>query len=500
MALTAILATAFLLALNAFFAMAEFAVVRVRPTRVAELVRGGNRRAVALAHIQANIDEYLSVVQVGITLAGVGLGLVLDRGLSLAVERLLPVEGTVPRLIGLAVALATGTYLSVVLGELVPKALALRDTERLALRCAPFLRMAHRLFWLPLQVLTVSARAILRLIGFGEAPKESPYSERELRDILGASQRGGLMSFRRLLMVENVFDFGELRARDAMRPREQARTLDVDSDEDRVTAVVREHRFSRYLVVDPALGPSGLPLGVAHVKDLFARTRDRPLDLRALARPYLTFTEEDPLEQVLVRFQRSHRHLAIVVDSHGRWTGILALEDVLEDVVGQIHDEFERDPLELEDVLRTSRILLGVNAGSIEGLVRRMLAAIGDDELPAGSRRDALVAALLDRERSLSTHVGGGVLVPHARVEGLKRPLMVFARLDPPLPADGRSESVRMAFLLLTSATDQRSHLRLLSRIANVVDSEYVLARLAEAATAEEAVAVMVAGAHVASS
>lgn len=500
MLLATILLTAFLLALNAFFALAEFAVVRVRPTRVAELAHLGSRRALALARIQADIDEYLSVVQVGITCAGVGLGLVLDQGLAKAIGAALPGEGLVSRVVGLGIALLAGTYFSVVLGELVPKALAMRDSERLALLCALPLRLFHRLFWLPLKVLAGSARLVLRLLGYGELPTDSPHSEYEMRTMLGASQRGGMMSFRRLLMVENVLDLGELRVRDAMRPREHAQLLTTEYDEDRVLAVVREHRFSRYPLVDPVQPGSALPLGIVHVKDLLARDRSQPLDLRAIARNYLTFTEEAALEDVLAEFQKSHRHLAIVKGAQGAWSGILAMEDVLEDIVGQIHDEFERETLELTDVVRVSRILVDVQVGSFEELVRRMAATVGDEDLPAGFGREQLARVVLDRELSLTTYVGRGVMLPHARVPGLRRPLVVFARLRQELPVPGHPDAARMAFLLLAPAAEQRVHLRLLSRIANVVDSEYVMARLSEAATPEAVVEAMTAGSRVASS
>jgi mannitol/fructose-specific phosphotransferase system IIA component (Ntr-type) len=236
------------------------------------------------------------------------------------------------------------------------------------------------------------------------------------------------------------------------------------------------------------------------VKDLFGRDRSRPLDLRALARPYLTFTPDVPLEQALVRFQRSHRHLAVVVNPNGRWTGILALEDVLEDVVGQIHDEFEREPPALEDVVRASQVLLDVPAESADALVERLLAAVPADAFVPAARREDVVRALLDRERTPPTWMGRGVMIPHAKTPGLRRPVVVFARVSPPLRVEAREEGVRLAFLLLTPASDPRTHLRLLDRIANVADSDYVLARLEGVSSREEAVEVMAAAANVASS
>lgn len=495
-----LLLTAFLLAFNAFFALAEFAVVRVRSTRVAELARDGDPRALALARIHANLDEFLSVVQVGITCAGIGLGLVLDQGLARLVARLAPEGGLGARLAGLGVAFVVGTYLSVVLGELVPKAVALRDPERMALRCAIPLRFFQRLFWLPLKVLAWSAKAVLRVLGREDAPEEAPHTENELRDLLEASQEGGVMSFRRLLMVENVFDLGALRVLDAMRPRDQARSLRVGASEEEVVAFVREHRYSRYPLVDPAAASDALPVGVLHVKDLLVRDRGVPLDLRAIARAYLTFRADAPLEQALVEFQRSHRHLAMVRGDDGTWRGILALEDVLEDVIGQIHDEFEREPMELEDAMLSSRVLVDVDARGMDDLLPLLLHAVPAALLPEGTDRAPILKALLERERTMSTYAGHGLAIPHARVAGLSRPILVFARLREGLAVPGRAERMDLAFLLLTSAGDPRTHIRLLSRIASLVESDYVMERLRAASSEAEVAEVLTTGSRVQSS
>ncbi len=473
-----------LLLMNGFFALAEFALVRVRPSRVAELVRAGDRRAIMLARIQEHLEEYLSVVQVGITCAGLGLGFVLDQGILAPLQSVIPGEGLPSRIVGGVLAFSIGAFLSIVIGELVPKAMAIRNTEGFALRCAPILLFFHHAFWLPLKALAWGSKLVLRLLGYGNADTAERHSEDELRIILGESQEGGVMSFRRLLMIENVFDLGGLTVRDAMRGRDGTKVVHAGDSFAALLEVVRTHRFSRYPLLDPAASVGAMPLGVVHTKDVLCHLPEpgQELDLRAIARPYLTFRQDTPLEQVLAEFQRSHRILGMVTDDQGRWAGIVSLEDVIEDVVGQIHDEFEREPtLTLEEVLPPERVLLGVEAANLEGAIARMLRCIPPGVLPATMPIERLERSLLDRERSLSSYIGHGIAIPHARIEGLSGALVAFARIRGGVLVQGRHERARMAFLLLTPAENPRLHIRLLSRIAALVESEYVMERLDEA-------------------
>lgn len=492
-----------LLLMNGFFALAEFAMVRARPSRVAELVRAGDRRAVILARIQEHMEEYLSVVQVGITCAGLGLGFVLDQGILAPIQSVIPGEGLPSRIVGGVLAFSIGAFLSIVIGELVPKAMAIRNTEGFALRCAPILLFFHHAFWLPLKALAWGSRLVLRLLGYGAADADERHSEDELRIILGESQEGGVMSFRRLLMIENVFDLGGLTVRDAMRGRDGTKVVQAGDGLAALLDAVRTHRFSRYPVVDPAAGKDAMPIGVVHVKDVLCHLPEpgRDIDLRAVARPYLTFRQDTPLEQVLAEFQRTHRILGMVTDDQGRWAGIVSLEDVIEDVVGQIHDEFEREPtLSLEEVLTPERVLLGVEAANLEGAIARMLRCIPPGVLPTTMPLERLERSLLDRERSMSSYIGHGIAIPHARIEGLSGPMVAFARIQGGVLVQGRQEKARIAFLLLTPAENPRLHIRLLSRIAALVESEYVMERLAEAEQPAQVIEALSAAERVANS
>jgi CBS domain containing-hemolysin-like protein/mannitol/fructose-specific phosphotransferase system IIA component (Ntr-type) len=490
-----------LLGCNFFFVMSEFAIVKLRDSQVAALALANDPRAALLKHMKSHLEEYLSVVQVGITGATLGMGLVIDEGIGQLVRSGLAGlgwSGPAAGATAVVLAFAIATFLTIVTSELVPKAIAIRDTERAALIAARPMRLLHRLLWLPILVLNSAARGLLRLLGFGRDLKEI-HSEEELRIILGESQDGGVMPFRRLLLFENLFDLGGETVRDAMRPRAQVKSMPADATRQDMAEAVLSHGYSRYPLVPRDADSGALPIGIVHAKEALARL---PADgrLSGVARPFLTFRADAPLEQALAEFQRSRNHLAVVVDGQGRWIGLLSFEDVIEEIIGAIEDEFERDqPLHLDELLGPQRIILGLHAGSIDEAVGEAMRRLPPDGLPPGVSPLDAARLLLDRERSLSTYVGRGIAIPHARVEGLERPLAAFVRLDPGVPVANRRETARFLFILLVPAGAQRLHLRLLARIAQIAESDYILERLAQAGDAAAVQEALAAGDRIAS-
>lgn len=473
------LALAVLLALNGFFVLAEFAIVRVRSSRIEELSERGEPRARLVAEIQARLDDYLAVCQVGITLASVALGMV-GQLASTAVQGAEPSLARTVAAMLVSYIIVAGSH--IVLGELVPKSLAIRAADRAALACARPLRFFHRLFFLPLWVLNRLANLLVRLLGFPPYQAHEQHSVDELRIILDRSQAGGLMSFRRLLYIENIFDLGELKARDAMRPARQVRVLDLRQGWGEHLAVVRESRLSRFPVVD---GDSPLPVGIVHVKDLlFALAEGREPDLRALARPPYIAPEQAPLEQLLSDMQRRRQQVALLTDAEGRWSGLLSFEDIIEEIVGTVTDEFETElQVSVADALSAGRVVLGISAPSIIQAVRTALARVPAVELPLPS--ETIAQAVIERERMACTYLGHGIAMPHARLAGLERPLIVFARADAGVPVPGSGERARLFFILLTPAGQPRVHQRLQARIAEMLDnSAFVVERLNEADSA----------------
>jgi CBS domain containing-hemolysin-like protein/mannitol/fructose-specific phosphotransferase system IIA component (Ntr-type) len=477
---------ALLVALNAFFVLAEFAIVKVRSSRVAQLVAAGDPRAAVLVAVQAHLDEYLSVCQVGITLASVALGMVGEAMASALLGG--RGAGTLRYLVAIGVSylLVSGSH--ILLGELVPKSIAIRVADRAALWCAAPLRLFHRLFFPALWVLTRLSNAILRLFGMGTATNEAPPSEDELRIILDQSQARGVMSFRRLLFMENVFDLGELTVRDAMRPRVRVRTLEAHLPWEENLKVIRGSRYSRYpLIVDDDRRPTGF----VHLKDLVIHGGVGDPDLVALARPLLTIPETTPLEALLAMMQRRRIHAALVTDEGDRWTGFVTLEDVIEELVGTIRDEFQGEPTaRLADALSPDRVCFGLDSVLPLAAVREALArtASGASRLPVGS----ILRALESRERPVGTYLGDGIALRFARVAGLDRPVLLCLYAASAFRIEGTLERARLMFVLCTPYGQPRVHQRLQFTLTTLLnESDFVRERLLTATTAEEVVEVI---------
>jgi CBS domain containing-hemolysin-like protein len=250
-----------LLMMNAFFVLAEFASVKIRGSQIEEMVDRGKRGSRLVQHIHANLDEYISVCQVGVTFASIALGSI---GEKIAADRLAPAfvgfgQGVVlAHTVATILAILTVSFIHILLGELVPKLVAIRKTNRIALLTAPPLRLARAVLLVPLVVLGICSKAILRLIGLGDMPRHEQVSEDELRIILERSQSGGLISFRRLLFMENIFDLGDLKVRDAMRPRQMVRCLRTGMSWQEVDETTRQWKYSRFpLVGDDPEKPLG---------------------------------------------------------------------------------------------------------------------------------------------------------------------------------------------------------------------------------------------------
>jgi CBS domain containing-hemolysin-like protein len=470
-----------LLGVNFFFVLAEFAMVRVRASRIAEVKEAGDRRAERVQAIQGRLDEYLSVAQVGITGATLGIGIIIEQGIAEPIVYLL--GGSSPFMHGLAhiIGFLFATFLVILSSELLPKAIAIRYAEPMSLWCARPLQWSYTLFYPLLWVLTRSAQGIMRLFRLKQSTAEEAHSEDELRIILEQSQSRGLMSFRRLLFLENVFDLGDLKVKDAMRPRSQVRFITTGLHWTDTEQFIRTWRFSRYPLIhdDPEK-----PIGLIHIKDLVFEQRegDTP-DLLKLARPYLTTTDATPLETLLAEMQRRFIHVALVLNSENKWVGMISMEDIIEEIIGTVRDEFEtEEPLSLAETITPGRVILDLEASTMNDAIRIALGRVQASDLP--QPKETIIPAVLERERLASTYLGRGLGMPHARLLGIQKPAVVFVRSRGGIPVGQGTERARFLFILLTPAGQPRTHQRLQARIAQLMDSsDYVGERIDGAAT-----------------
>jgi CBS domain containing-hemolysin-like protein len=331
-----------LIVLNAFFVVAEFALVRVRATRLEELVQQQNWRARIAKHAQQHIDAYLNTVQVGITLASIGLGWVAEPWAAKQLQPLLTLLGiTSPRSVHLTAFLIgylTITFLHVVLGEMVPKSIAIRCTEPAALWTAPPLNLFHRLLFPLTWLMTGCASLVLRLLRIPPASPEEAYSQEELRLLLASSRRSGALKDTEAELMEHVFSFGDKRAKDIMVPRVDMVYLSTTWSIEENLRIAEQYGFTRFPLCE---GDPDKVIGIVHVKDLY-RAHQHGIDsLKHIARDCLIVPESKPIDELLREFQKQKMHMAIVVDEYGGTSGLVTIEDVIEEIVGEIYDEFE---------------------------------------------------------------------------------------------------------------------------------------------------------------
>ena len=296
-----------------------------------------------------------------------------------------------------------------------------------------------------------------------------------------------MLSFRRLLFMENVFDMGALTVRDAMRPRSQVRTLDARLPWAENLRIIQDSHYTRYPLIT---GDLERPAGFVHVKDLVIHGDVGGPDLQVIVRPLLVMKESISLEALFSEMQRRRVHMALVIDSRGEWTGLETIEDIMEELVGTIRDEFENEePLRLADTVTIDRIHFDIEADSPVAAVRMALSRMAPDAIPL--KADQLIQAIRNRER-LGTYLGQGIGLPHARIAGLNKPFLMVLRSKDGVGCEGTTEKMHLLFVLLTPAGQPRVHQRLLSIIAMLLDeSEYVKERLMTATSAVEILEVI---------
>jgi CBS domain containing-hemolysin-like protein len=340
-----------LLALNAFFVAVEFALVRARRSRLEAMVRAGDHfaRFALSATSRTNLTRVLSAGQLGITLASLGLGWVAEGTLGHALEVWfvglpLPLETGVRIGIAAAIAISVVTYLHVVFGELAPRALSLNYPEQFAKWLAPPILAFTWLAWPFIWVLNGSSNLLLRAIGQKEvSEEESPHSSDELRLLVERASEGGSLDSADAEILGGVFEFSEKNAREVMTPRTGIVAIPVDSTLDEAISVVEEAGFSRYPVYRETIDDI---VGMVHSKDLLKVLRRTPPDftLGAIMRPVHVVPGSREVEEVLADFKRRKEHLAIVLDEYGGTAGMVTMEDLLEEIVGEILDEYDESP------------------------------------------------------------------------------------------------------------------------------------------------------------
>ena len=330
---------------NGFFVASEFALVGVRRSRIAALAAGGNRRAKLLLELIDNLNAYISATQLGITMASLALGWIGEPVFAHLLEEPLKghVSDAVLHTISFTLAFTIITFLHIVLGELAPKTLALERAERVSLAIARPLHIFYRIFLWPIRMLDWAGTRTVRLFGLHPSGEHaSIYSADELRQLVNISRNSGHLKVDEEKLINRVFDFSEAEVREAMIPRTRVSALSLSASLRETTKMFSGTGYSRMPVYRDKMDNVA---GIVFRRDIepFLENPNLPFSIRDLIRPALFIPDKSSLGAALKQLQANRTHLACVVDEHGGMEGIITLEDLLEEIVGEIDDEFDEE-------------------------------------------------------------------------------------------------------------------------------------------------------------
>jgi len=348
-----LLAALVLVGLNAFFVAAEFALVRVRESRIVQLEQEGNARAGVVRETLRDLDSNLSVCQVGITVASLALGWVGEPAVSHLIEPVLAginvASERVVTIVSVAIGFGVITYAHLVFGEQAPKYFSIQKAERVSLWISRPLNLFRIVLRPVVWVVNASTNFILRPWGIQLGKEMEAHSEEELRIMISSSTASGVLDPEEREYLNNVFDFGDRVAREIMVPRPDIEALPSDAPLAELAEKAAFGRYTRYPVYREDLDDI---LGAVHVKDLFRAAGEDPehFDIREVIRECLVVPETKRIEEILREFQTRKLQMAIVIDEWGSVEGLITIEDVLEEIVGEIQDEFDEGEAAIERI------------------------------------------------------------------------------------------------------------------------------------------------------
>lgn len=335
----------FLIAMNGFFVAAEFACVKIRPSRLETLIQEGSRQAKYAKQLTDHLDASLSVTQLGITLASLGLGWVGEPAVAtliLPITHAVGLDDVVGHTISLALAFSIITGMHIVLGELTPKTMAIQNVEKIMLNVALPMLIFHRVMYPFVWLLNHVANWVAHRMGFHTASEgDDAHTEEEIRLLMEESHRQGLIDDTEVDFVDNVFDFTDLNVREIMTPRTDMVCLYLEDTMEENLHTILEEQLTRYPICHE---DKDHIVGFLHVKDLMrVMAEGRKPNLRRLARKALIVPESMDVSVLLKTMQKQRSQMAIVVDEYGGTAGMVTIEDIVEEIVGDIQDEFDEE-------------------------------------------------------------------------------------------------------------------------------------------------------------
>lgn len=349
---------AFLLFSNGFFVASEFAMVKVRKTRIEQLVNEGNYNASIALEALKDLDKFIAAVQLGVTISSIGLGWVGEGTLAHIIE---PIFAFLPGIskniathtMSVSIAFALITFFHVVLGELIPKSIALEYTEKTALWVARPMQVLTFIFNPFIWLLNGFGNFVLKLMNIPHSHKGSlVHSTEELDMLVNASYDGGVLNETEKDMLHNVFKFSDLTAKQVMVPRTDMVCIPSDMSMEELNKLAAENQYTRYPVYDEDIDHI---IGLVHVKDLYSLSiKDQTCPISNILRDVLLVPETITMDNLVLEFKKRKGQMAIVVDEFGGTSGLVTLEDVIEEIFGDVQDEFDEEEEQEEDIVEVA--------------------------------------------------------------------------------------------------------------------------------------------------
>ncbi len=373
---------AILIILTAFFVATEFAVVRLRGSQVSQMVLDGKKNALAVQRVSANLDGYLSACQLGITITALGIGALAEPAFE---QLLLPlfdmanISHSVSEPIAFALAFIIATFLHVVVGELAPKTAAINIPEKIGQFTSPLIIWFYKILYPLIWIMNGSANMLVRLFGMKPASEHGDaHSEEEIRLILSESYENGKINKAEYGYVNRIFNFDEMLAKEIMVPRTDMICLFSNHSLKENFDIIRKEQYTRFPVAD---GSKDNIIGMINTKQLYLQYDNDPdFDFKKLILPLLTVSEVTPVKTLLTRMQLERVHIALLLDEYGGTSGLITIEDILEEIVGEIRDEFDGDERRNVEKLSDSHYLFDGKVSLME-LKQKAGIDLHDDEV-----------------------------------------------------------------------------------------------------------------------
>lgn len=374
---------AILIALTAFFVVSEYAIVKVRVSRLDQLIEEGSKSAISAKRVNANLDNFLSACQLGITMTTLGLGWLAIEPIALVFRPIfqqMNVTEALVSVLSFGIGFVAITFLHVLFGKIAPKTMALQKAEKMTLITARPLIWFYRLMFPFIFVLNGTTTILTKLFGLKPASiNDLAHSEEELRLILSESYKSGEINQSEFKYVNKIFEFDNRIAKEIMVPRREIVTLSKDNTLEDFLQVVNEEKFTRYPIID---GDKDHIIGMVNIKEIMTELiQNRTLLTKTLelyTRPIIRVIDTVPIHDLLVKMQKDRIHMAILMDEYGGTSGLVTVEDIIEEIVGEIRDEFDMDEIPMIRKLQEDHYI--IDAKMLVSEVNELLGLSIDDE------------------------------------------------------------------------------------------------------------------------